>query len=76
MPKMLGHEVRVIAAKVKAIKAVVVVMVVVMVVVIFRPVAGPMLWIPMINRGMRFISLTGINQGHQVILSIKLMRLS
>ena len=72
MPKMLGLEVRVVVPKVVAIKAVVVALLK----VICRPMVGLMPWIPISNRGIRCISLKGINQSHLVIILIKLMRLT
>ena len=51
-------------------------MVMLMVMVMGRPVVEAMPWIPMSSRVMRLISLKRINQGHLVIMSIGLMRLS
>ena len=61
--KMLGPKVRVMATKTIAIGAVVMVMVVVM----GRSVVKPMPW--MSSRGIRLVSLKGINQDHLVIMS-------
>ena len=47
MPKVTGHEVRVMATKAVAIKVVVMVMIMVM----GRPMVGPMLWMPMSSKG-------------------------
>ena len=58
MPKMLEPRIRVVAAKAVAIKA----MVVAIIGVIGRPLVDPMLWMPMSSRGIRLISLWGINQ--------------
>ena len=74
MHKMPGSKVRVVATKAVAIRAMVMVMVVV--VVVGRPMVEPMLWMPMSGRGIRLVSLKGINQDHLVIMSIGLMRLS
>ena len=49
-------------------------MVVLMVVVMGRPIAKPMPWMPMSSRGIRLVSLKGINQNYLVIIG--LMRLS
>ena len=70
--KMLGPEVRVMASKAIAIRAIVVVMVV----VVGWPVVQPMPWMPKSNKGIQLISLKGINQDHLVIISIGLTRLS
>ena len=72
MHKMLGPEVRVVVTKAMAIRA----MVVVMVMVMGRPMVEPMPWMPMSSRGIRLVSLKGINQDHLVIMSIGLTRLS
>ena len=69
---MLGSKVRVMDSKAIAIMA----MVVVIVFIIDRPMVGPIPWIPVRSRGIRLISLKGINQGHLVITSIGLARLS
>ena len=60
------------APKAVAIKAVVVVIVV----VIGWPMIRLMPWTPRSSRGIQCISLQGINQGHLVIISIGLTRLS
>ena len=70
--KMLGPKVSVMATKATAIKAIVVAMAGVM----GRSIVRLMLWMPMSSRGIWFISLKGINQGYQVIISIGLTRLS
>ena len=72
MPRMPGPKVRVVATKAVATKAIVVATVG----VIGKPVVGPMPSIPMSSRGIRLISLKGINQGYLVIMSMGLMRLS
>ena len=71
MPKMPGPEVRVIAAKAIAIRA----MVIVLLMVVGRLIVKPMPWMPMSSRGIGLVSLKGINQDHLVIMSIRLMRL-
>ena len=65
MHKMPGSEVRVMATKAVAIRA----MVVVMVVVVGRPMAEPISWMPMSSRDIQFVSLKGTNQDHLVIMS-------
>ena len=55
MCKMLGLKVRVMATKAMVIRT----MVVVMVVVMGRSAVGPMLWIPLSNRGNCLVSLKG-----------------
>ena len=72
MHKMLGPKVRAIVSKAVAIRAVIMVMVM----VIGRLVSEDMLWMPMSSRGIRLVSLKGINQDHLVIMSIRLTRLS
>ena len=72
MHKMPGPEVRVVAKKAVAIRA----MVMVIVMVMGRPIVGPIPWIPMSSRGIQLVSLKGITQSHLVILSMRLMRLS
>ena len=72
MHKMPGPKVRVVVTKAVAI----IVMVMLMVMSVGRPIIGPMPWMPMRSRGIAFISLKGINQGHLVIVSIGLIRLS
>ena len=57
MLKMLGPEVRVVATKAMAIKA----MVIVMVAIMGRPVVGPKLWMPMSIRDIGLVFLKGIN---------------
>ena len=71
MHKMPGPEVRVVVTKTMVIRA----MVLLMVMVVSRPVVEPMPWMPMSSRGIRLVSLKGINQDHLVIISIGLMRL-
>ena len=72
MHKILGPEGRVGVTKAGTIRA----MVMVMVLVVGRPMAEPIAWMPMSSRGIWLILLKGIKQGHLVIMSIGLMRLS
>ena len=72
MHKMPGPKVSVMATEAVAIRA----MVIVIVVVMSRPMVEPMLWMPMSGRGIRLVSLKGINQDHLAIMSIGLTRLS
>ena len=72
MHKIPGPEIRVMATKAAAIRAVMVVMVI----YIGRPIVVPMPWMPMSSRGIQLISLKGINKGHLVIMSSELMKLS
>ena len=72
MHKMLGPNVRVVATKLTAIK----VMIKAMVGVIGKLAVGPMPWMPMTSRALQCTSLKGINQGHPVIMSLGLTRLS
>ena len=72
MYKILGLEVRVVATKLTAIKL----MIKAMVGVMGRLVVGPMPWMPMSSRALQCTSLKGIKQGHLVIMSLGLTRLS
>ena len=72
MHKMPGPEVRVLATKAVAIRA----MVMVIVMVVDRPVVEPMPWMPMSSKGIQIVSLKGINQDYLVIMSIRLTKLS
>ena len=72
MHGMQGPEVRVVPAKAMTIRAVLIVVVIVM----GRPMVRSMPRMLMSGRGTPLVSLKGIKQGHLVIISIRLMRLS
>ena len=72
MHRILAPEVRVRAIKAMTIRA----MVTFMVMIIGKPIVRTMPLIPMSSRGIKLVSLKRINQGHLVIMSIGLTRLS